>query len=260
VGPARAGPGRAWRGALAPGRPGARDRRQVRGRAGRAQHERRVAPARLPAPGCPSLPSRSRRSGASVFQSNFAALVDAALPEHARGKALELWWQNEARIGQQGTLTRVWAERGSRPSAPRDQRYSWAYLFGAICLARAIGAALVLPFANAAMMNLHLAEISANVAPSAHALLTIDGAGWHQTGGKLRVPGNITLLHLPPYAPELNPVENVWAYLRGNKLSNRVFETYEAIVDACSDAWAWFAAQPERITSMGTREWACVSQ
>jgi len=118
----------------------------------------------------------------------------------------------------------------------------------------------VLPFANAAMMNLHLAEISANVAPSAHALLTIDGAGWHQTGGKLRVPGNITLLHLPPYAPELNPVENVWAYLRGNKLSNRVFETYEAIVDACSDAWAWFAAQPERITSMGTREWACVSQ
>jgi len=116
------------------------------------------------------------------------------LPEHARGKPLELWWQDEARIGQQGTLTRVWAERGSRPAAPRDQRYSWVYLFGAICPARGIGAALVVPFANAEMMNLHLAELSTSVAPGAHAVLTIDGAGWHQTGDKLHVPGNITLL------------------------------------------------------------------
>ena len=153
----------------------------------------------------------------------------------------------------------MWAERGSRPAAPRDQRYSWAYLFGAICPARGVGAALVLPFANADMMNLHLAEISAAVAPGAHAVLTIDGAGWHQTGGKLRVPRNITLLHLPPYSPELNPVENVWAYLRGNKLSNRVFDSYEAIVDACGNAWLWLTRQPERITSIGTREWACVT-
>ena len=153
----------------------------------------------------------------------------------------------------------MWAERGSRPSAPRDQRYAWAYLFGAICPARGIGAALVLPFANTKMMNLHLAEISANIAPGAHGLLTVDGAGWHRTGDKLRVPDNITLLHLPPYSPELNPVENVWAYLRGNKLSNRVCESHDTIVDACSDAWTWLTAQPERITSIGTREWACVS-
>lgn len=118
----------------------------------------------------------------------------------------------------------------------------------------------MLPFANAKMMNLHLAEISANVAAGAHAVITIDGAGWHQTGDKLHVPDNITLLHLPPYSPELNPVENVWAYLRSNKLSNRVFETYEDIVEACCDAWRWLAAQPERIASIGTRPWACVSQ
>jgi hypothetical protein len=127
----------------------------------------------------------------------------------------------------------VWAERGSRPVAPRDQRYSWAYLFGAICPARGTGTALVLPAANVDMMNLHLAEISAGVAPDAHAVLVIDGAGWHQPGGRLKVPQNITLLHLPPYSPELNPVENVWAYLRSNKLSNRIFETYDAVVDAC---------------------------
>ena len=118
----------------------------------------------------------------------------------------------------------------------------------------------MLPFANAEMMNLHLAEISATVAPGAHAVLTVDGAGWHQTGDKLRVPHNITLLHLPPYSPELNPVENIWAYLRGNKLSNRVFDNYDAIVDACCDAWTWLAAQPEKITSIGNRDWACVRQ
>ena len=157
-------------------------------------------------------------------------------------------------------MTRIWAERGSRPSAPRDQRYSWAYLFGAICPARGTGAALVLPFANAEMMNLHLAEIGTRVTPGAHAVLTIDGAGWHQLGDKLRVPANVTLLHLPPYSPELNPVENVWAYLRGNKLSNRVFDSYEAIVDACCDAWNWLMNQPERVTSIGSREWACVTE
>jgi hypothetical protein len=101
-------------------------------------------------------------------------------------------------VGQQGTLTRVWAERGSRPVAPRDQRYSWAYLFGAICPARGTGTALVLPVANTDMMNLHLDEISACVAPDAHAVLVIDGAGWHQPGRRLKVPQNITLLHLPP--------------------------------------------------------------
>jgi len=109
------------------------------------------------------------------------------------------------------------------------------------------------------MMNLHLAEIAENVMPGAHAVLTCDGAGWHQTGDKLRVPDNITMLPLPPYSPELNPVENIWAFLRSNKLSNRVFTTYGAIVDACCDAWNWLIAQPERITSIGTRQWACVS-
>ena len=260
MGTARAGPGRARCGAMAPGRSRAGDRGKVRRRYGRAQHQHRAAPARFPAAGSSPSPSRSRRGRTSVFQSNFAAIIDAALPEHARGKTLELWWQDEARIGQQGTLTRVWGERGSRPAAPRDQRYSWAYLFGAICPARGCGAALVLPFANADMMNLHLAEISTCVAPEAHAVLVIDGAGWQQTGDKLRVPGNITLLQLPPYSPELNPVENIWAYLRSNKLSNRVFETYDAIVDACCTAWLWLTAQPERITSIGTRDWARVTQ
>jgi transposase len=87
----------------------------------------------------------------------------------------------------------------------------------------------------------------------------LDGAGWHQTGGALRVPANVTLLHLPPYAPELNPVENIWAFLRSNKLSNRVFDNYTTIVDACCDAWNWLMVQPERITSIASRPYAQVN-
>ena len=167
-----------------------------------------------------------------------------------------MWWQDEARVGQQGSLTYVWADKGSRPRAPRDQRYDWAYLFGAVCPARGVGAGLVLPFVNTEAMNLHLAEISAKVMPGAHAVITLDGAGWHQTGGKLNLPDNISLLPLPPYSPELNPVENIWQFLRQNHLANRVFDTYTGIVDACCEAWNALIAAPDKIRSIATRSWA----
>ena len=150
----------------------------------------------------------------------------------------------------------MWAARGSRPPAPRDCRYEWAYIFGAVCPARGAGAALVLPYANAEAMNLHLAEIGKRVSQGAHAVVTMDGAGWHQEGGRLQVPDNISLLVLPPYSPELNPQENVWQYLRQNYLANRVFDNYETIVDACCDAWNSLIKQPDRITSIASREWA----
>lgn len=167
-----------------------------------------------------------------------------------------MWWQDEARVGQQGTLTRVWAKRGSRPAAPRDCRYSWAYIFGAVCPARGAGAGLILPYVNMEAMTLHLAEISRHVAQGAHAVIILDGAGWHQKGARLTIPDNISLLALPPYSPQLNPVENVWQYLRQNHLSNRVFANYDAIVEACCDAWNRLIAMPEQITSIASREWA----
>ena len=158
-------------------------------------------------------------------------------------------------MGQQGTLTRVWAERGTRPRASRDTRYKWAYIFGAVCPARGATAALVMPFANTETMNAHLVEISSTVAAGAHAILVMDGAGWH--GAKaLRLPDNITIVTLPPYAPELNPVENVWAYLRANRLAISVFDSYEDIVDRCCDAWTFFANDPHRVRSISNREYA----
>ena len=140
----------------------------------------------------------------------------------------------------------------------RDTRYEWAYLFGAVCPARATGAALVLPYADTEAMNLHLAEIARTVAPGAHAVLVLDGAGWH--GGKdLVVPANISLLTLPPYAPELNPVENVWHYLRGNKLAISVFDGYEDIVETCCEAWNFFIDDPATVVSTTSRHWAKVN-
>ena len=108
-------------------------------------------------------------------------------------------------------------------------------------------------------MNLHLLEISRRVAPGAHAVVVLDRAGWHKSRARLRVPDNISLLPLPSYSPELNPVENIWQFLRQNQLSNRVFDTYITIVDACCDAWNALIDVPDCITSIATRQWASVS-
>ena len=115
--------------------------------------------------------------------------------------------------------------------------------------------ALIMPHADTQAMSAHLAEIAKTVASGAHALLILDGAGWHGSA-ELEVPDNITLLKLPPYSPELNPMENVWAYLRANKLAISVFDNYEQIVDRCCEAWNFFVNDKNAITSITTRQWA----
>jgi hypothetical protein len=169
---------------------------------------------------------------------------------------IEIWFQDEARVGQKGWISYIWAPVGSRPAAVRDNRHDSVYLFGAICPERGVGAAVIMPAANTEAMNEHLKEISTQVQPGAHAALICDGAGWHQPGKTLIVPANITLIPLPPYSPELNSMENVWHYLRANKLSLLVWDNYDAIVSACKDAWDFLISDPERITSIGTRAWA----
>ncbi len=173
----------------------------------------------------------------------------------AATKSIEIWFQDEARIGQKNGIVRLWARKGTRPRQPADQRYQSAYLFGAVCPARGTGAALMMPKANTFAMQAHLNEISLHIAPGAHAALLMNRAGWHTTG-KLKVPKNITIILLPSRSPELNPVENIWQYLRQNWLSNRVFETHDAILEAGCAAWNRLIAQPETITSIGIRKWA----
>jgi transposase len=138
----------------------------------------------------------------------------------------------------------------------RDQRHTNAYIFGAVCPARDKGAALVLPEVNPDAMNLHLAEIAKEIRLQSHAviIIIIDGAGWHKSD-ELKVPENISLLRLPPYSPELNAQENIGQYLRQNFLAGRIFDTYDAIVDACCDVWNALTADTNRIASISTRDW-----
>ena len=147
------------------------------------------------------------------------------------------------------------AGRGTRPTAPQDQRTASTYIFGAICPKAGKAAGLVLPHGNTAAMGLQLAEISAAVAPGAHAVLLLDQAGWHLSD-RLEVPPNITLIPLPPKCPELNPVENTWQFMRDNWLSNRIFIDYDDIVAHCCEAWNKLVDQPWKIISIGMRDWA----
>ena len=153
--------------------------------------------------------------------------IRAGLP---KGTPIELWWQDEARVGQKNKIARRWARRRTRPRAPHDQRTSSVYIFGAICPQQGKGAALVLPRCDTQAMSLHLAEVAQAVAPGAHGVMLMDRAGWHRAQD-LVVPDNLTLVLLPARAPELNPVENIWQFLRENWLSSRVFASYRDIVD-----------------------------
>lgn len=153
----------------------------------------------------------------------------------------------------------MWAETASRPRAARDERYQSLYIFGAICPNDDKGAALVMPCVNTHAMQAHLDTIGREVAPDAHAVVVLDQAGWH-VSDRLRPPPNLTLLPLPPRSPELNPQENVWAHLRRLKLANRTFETIDALMDACCDAWNDLADDPGRIRSIGSFPWITAAQ
>jgi len=135
----------------------------------------------------------------------------------------------------------------------RDNRHDSAYLFGAICHQRQVGAAIIMPAANTEAMNEHLAEIATQVASGAHAVLVCDQAGWHQKGKQLRLLDNISQLPLPPYSPELNPMENIWDYLRGNQVNARVWDNYEVIQTACKDTWNFLIGDRDRIDSIAHR-------
>jgi hypothetical protein len=164
--------------------------------------------------------------------------------------------QDEMRVGQKNKLT-IAGPGEARPRAVHDQRTQSTYVFGAVCPEHGTGAALVLPACNREAMQLHLEQIAPAVAPGAHAILLLDRAGWHITKS-LKVPHNISLLPLPARSPELNPQENIWQFMRANWLSNRVFKSYEDIVDHCCHAWNTLIDQPWKIISIARRDWAAV--
>lgn len=168
---------------------------------------------------------------------------------------MEVWFQDETRVGQQGSSTRIWAIKGTRPRVVRQQQFLSTYIYGAVCPQRQVGAALIMPYANSECMNQHLIEISAQIADDNHAVIVVDQARWH-TSNKLIIPDNISLLPLPPYSPELNPQENVWQWIKDKYLANRVFASLDEIVDAAAIAWNKFVENPDLIKSIANRNWA----
>ena len=162
---------------------------------------------------------------------------------------VQLWCEDEARVGQKGRVCHRWYERGVRPPGLADKRFESLYLFAACRPGTDQAFALALPEATTAAMSLFLAAFAEQLAPGTHAVLILDQAGWHGAR-RLVVPGNLTLLPLPAYSPELNPVERVWLYLRERFLSLRVFRDYRAIVDACCIAWNRLVADPGLLRSL----------
>lgn len=150
---------------------------------------------------------------------------------------MEVWFQDEARVGQQGTLTRMWARTGSRPRMVRQTEYKWVYIYGAVNASTGESCGMIASTVDTEMMNLHLRWLGEQAGPDRHVVLVLDGAGWHAKSSGLNVPGNITLLTLPAYSPELNPVELVWLWLKEHLLSNRVFKDQEELDNAARDAW-----------------------
>jgi transposase len=173
----------------------------------------------------------------------------AALQSAHPGKRVLSSYQDEARFGQHRTLTRVWSRVGSRPRAIRQTQYDYLYVFSAVCPETGDTCGLITAYANTQVMNAFLEQFSKELPQDVHAALILDRAGW-PTAKTLRVPANVTLVHLPPKSPELNPVENLWHYLRSHHRSNRLFKTWDDLKVAAVEAWRKVCLVPELIKTV----------
>jgi hypothetical protein len=200
-------------------------------------------------------PPRGRPQGPGPLQKKFPALIAEVARDHPEAERLEVWFLDEARVGQTGRVCRRWFERGIRPRGARDLRHQAVYLFGAVCPERDAGVALVLPTVSAAAMQAMLDELAHAVSPGAHAVVLMDRAGWH-IARELAVPANLTPVFLPAYSPQLNAIERVWLYLRERFLSQRLWPNYDDILEACCAAWNALLAETGRIRSLCALDWA----
>lgn len=143
----------------------------------------------------------------------------------------------------------MWARKGTRPRAIRQTQYDYLYVFSAVCPATGDACGLITPHVNTDAMNGFLRQFARELPPDVHAVMVLDQAGWH-TAAALAVPANVTLVHLPPKSPELNPTENLWHYLRSHYWSNRLYETWDELKAAAVDAWRRVCLVPELIKTI----------
>ena len=176
------------------------------------------------------------------------------IPGHVALDKVDIWFQDEARFGQQNTTSRLWASKGTRPRVVKQQQFTYAYLFGAVCPSTGATEAIIAPHVDMNIMREHLSLISKRTPTGRHGVIIVDGAAWHQHYLADEF-ANLSIIKLPPYSPELNPIEQVWYWLRQNELANRCFEGYDDIVEQCSRAWNSFISDTKRVVSLCSRDW-----
>ena len=198
------------------------------------------------------IPSQTKRF--KIHIKNFTDLLTELLPKNIDKSKVDIWSQDETRVGQQGSLTRIWTKRGTRPRKVRQQQFIATYIYGAACHNTGESFALILPYTNTEAMNMFLEELSLNIQCNRHVALLIDNAGWH-TAKKLTVPSNITLIPLPPYAPELNAMEQVWEWIKNHFLSNQYYDVYKDIVIMACYAWNQLSKDVNLVKSIMYRDW-----
>ncbi len=189
------------------------------------------------------------------FRRDSVRLAREAVPDGVAPEDVLVYFQDEARIGQKGMLSRVWARKGTRPRVARDHRYGYVYLFSAACPETGDAVGHVCGRANTGETDRHLREIGERVPAGRHALVVLDGAGWHRSRD-LVTPANVSLLRLPPYSPELNPVETLFSVLKHRHFANRVFGSAEHVREVVEHVWDAFIRRKGEVTRITTREWA----
>ena len=190
-----------------------------------------------------------------AFRSGFAQLAEAAVPDGVSTKDVPAFFQDEARIGQKGMLSRVWARKGTRPRIVRDCRCGYACLFPAACPETGTAAGHVCAKANTVEMGRHLREIGERVPAGKHALAVLDGAGWHRSR-EPEIPDSVSLLRLPPCSPEPTPAGTLFPILKHRHFANRAFESGGHVRETVEEVWNGFTRKTGEIMQITAREWA----
>jgi transposase len=162
-------------------------------------------------------------------------------------------FQDEARFGRIADVRRCWAPKPMRPLCQAMLTHEYTYAYGAIAVSTGQLESLILPYVNTQCMQIFLDEV-AQRHPDQFIVMVMDGAGWHRSH-RLRAPENMILLTLPPYAPELNPVEHLWDELREKYFHNRVFHSLDALEDHLVMALREFEYSPKKLHSLVAWPW-----
>lgn len=162
-------------------------------------------------------------------------------------------FQDEARFGRINQARRCWAPQGLRPEVPVQIVRQYTYLFGATSPHDGVLDTLILPEVNAEAMSLFLAEVAERHSQD-YILMVLDGAGWHRAR-ELITPENMRLVFLPPYSPELNPIEHIWEEIREKWFPNLVFNSLEALEDRLVQAALYLESQRQLVSSITGFDW-----